>query len=86
MRVPGGGFDVWHPGNVSPLVAWLASAEAGDVTGRVFEVEGGTIGVADGWQHGPRIEKESRWHAAELGGPLRELLSRAPAPAPVYGA
>jgi NAD(P)-dependent dehydrogenase (short-subunit alcohol dehydrogenase family) len=86
MRVPDGGFDVWHPGNVSPLVAWLASAEAGDVTGRVFEVEGGTIGVADGWQHGPRIEKESRWRAAELGGPLRELLSRAPAPAPVYGA
>jgi NAD(P)-dependent dehydrogenase (short-subunit alcohol dehydrogenase family) len=86
MRVPDGGFDPWHPGNVSPLVVWLASAGAGDVTGRVFEVEGGTIGVADGWQHGPRIEKPSRWQPAELDGPLRELLGRAPAPAPVYGA
>jgi NAD(P)-dependent dehydrogenase (short-subunit alcohol dehydrogenase family) len=86
MRVPESGFDMWHPGNVSPLVVWLASAEAGDVTGRVFEVEGGVISVADGWQQGPRIEKPSRWDAAELGGPLRELLTRAPAPAPVYGA
>ncbi len=86
MRAPESGFDAMHPGNVSPLVVWLASAGAGDVTGRIFEVEGGVISVADGWQHGPRIEKPSRWEAAEIGGPLRELLGRAPAPAPVYGA
>jgi NAD(P)-dependent dehydrogenase (short-subunit alcohol dehydrogenase family) len=86
MRAPETGFDAMHPGNVSPLVAWLASAEAGDVTGRVFEVEGGVVSVADGWQHGPRIEKDGRWDAAELGDPLRQLLERAPRPAPVYGA
>ena len=86
MRAPESGFDAMHPGNVSPLVVWLASAEAGDVSGRVFEIEGGTVSVADGWQHGPRIEKDARWDAAELGGPIRELLNRAPAPAPVYGA
>ena len=86
MRAPQTGFDTMHPGNVSPLVVWLASAAAGGVTGRVFEVEGGTISVADGWRHGPRIEKDARWAAAELGGPLRELLGRAAAPADVYGA
>jgi NAD(P)-dependent dehydrogenase (short-subunit alcohol dehydrogenase family) len=86
MRAPETGFDAMHPGNVSPLVVWLASSEAGDVTGRVFEIEGGIVSVADGWQHGPRIEKDARWDAAELGAPLRELLKSAPAPAPVYGA
>jgi NAD(P)-dependent dehydrogenase (short-subunit alcohol dehydrogenase family) len=86
MRPPESGFDAMHPGNVSPLVVWLASAESGDVTGRMFEIEGGVISVADGWQHGPRIEKDGRWTVAELGGPLRELLARAPVPAPAYGA
>jgi NAD(P)-dependent dehydrogenase (short-subunit alcohol dehydrogenase family) len=86
MRPPPAGFDAMHPGNVSPLVVWLASAESGDVTGRMFEIEGGVISVADGWQHGPSIEKDGRWEVAELGRPLRELLNRAPAPAPAYGA
>jgi NAD(P)-dependent dehydrogenase (short-subunit alcohol dehydrogenase family) len=86
MRPPAAGFDTMHPGNVSPLVLWLASADSGDVTGRMFEIEGGVISVADGWQHGPSIEKHGRWEVAELARPLRELLARVPAPAPVYGA
>jgi NAD(P)-dependent dehydrogenase (short-subunit alcohol dehydrogenase family) len=86
MRIPQSGFDAMHPGNVSPLVVWLASAESGDITGRMFEVEGGVISVADGWQHGPAITKDSRWEVAEIGAPLRDLLAKAPAPADVYGA
>jgi NAD(P)-dependent dehydrogenase (short-subunit alcohol dehydrogenase family) len=86
MRVPDSGFDAMHPGNVSPLVVWLASAGSGDVTGRMFEVEGGVISVADGWQHGPAITKDGRWEVAELGGPLRRLLASAPPPSDVYGA
>lgn len=86
MRAPESGFDAMHPGNVSPFVVWLASAESGDVTGRVFEVEGGTISVADGWQHGPAIVRDGRWEVAEIGGLLRDLLRRAPKPAGVYGA
>jgi NAD(P)-dependent dehydrogenase (short-subunit alcohol dehydrogenase family) len=86
MRRPESGFDAMDPGNVSPLVAWLASAESGDVTGRMFEVEGGVISVADGWQHGPGITKDGRWEVTELGEPLRALLGRVPAPAAVYGA
>jgi NAD(P)-dependent dehydrogenase (short-subunit alcohol dehydrogenase family) len=86
MRIPQSGFDAMHPGNVSPLVLWLASKESGDVTGRMFEVEGGVISVADGWQHGPAITKDGRWEVAEIGAPLRDLLAKAPAPADVYGA
>jgi NAD(P)-dependent dehydrogenase (short-subunit alcohol dehydrogenase family) len=85
MRAPGTGFDPNHPANVSPLVVWLGSADSRDVTGRVFEVEGGVISVADGWQHGPRVDRGARWEPAAVGAAVRELLAKAPPPAPVYG-
>jgi NAD(P)-dependent dehydrogenase (short-subunit alcohol dehydrogenase family) len=78
-------FDAMAPENVSPLVAWLASAQSAHVTGRMFEVEGGKVGIATGWQHGPTADKGDRWDAAELGPVVAELLREAPAPAPVYG-
>ena len=85
MRTPESGFDAMAPENVSPLVVWLGSADSAHVTGRVFEVEGGVIGVADGWQHGPRLDKGSRWDVDEVGNVVRKLLDQAPVPAPVYG-
>ena len=78
-------FDAMAPENVSPLVAWLASAGSAHVTGRVFEVEGGKVGIATGWQHGPTEDKGARWEAGELGAVVDRLLAQAPAPAPVYG-
>jgi NAD(P)-dependent dehydrogenase (short-subunit alcohol dehydrogenase family) len=86
MQAPDSGFDASHPGNVSPLVVWLGSAESADVTGRVFEVEGGMISVADGWQHGPAVDRNERWEPAHVGSAVRKLLAQAPMPAPVYGA
>lgn len=86
MAKPADGFDAMAPENVSPFVAWLASPDSGDVSGRVFEVEGGVIGVADGWQHGPRVDAGRRWDPADVGDAVRKLLAEAPAPAPVYGA
>ena len=86
MAVPEGGFDAMDPANVSPLVVWLGSPESADVTGRVFELEGGVVSVADGWHHGPRRDKGDRWDPAELGPVVRDLLAEAPAPTPVYGA
>lgn len=87
MQAPGNGaFDAMAPENVAPLVVWLGSPESAGITGRVFEVEGGIIGVADGWQHGPRVDKGARWDPAEIGPALQDLLAAAPAPAPVYGA
>jgi NAD(P)-dependent dehydrogenase (short-subunit alcohol dehydrogenase family) len=86
MAAPDSGFDIMSPDNVSPLVAWLASEESGDVTGRVFEVSGGLVSVADGWQPGAPAQKDGRWDASELGPVVRTLLNEAPTPAPVYGA
>lgn len=86
MQAPESGFDVNDPANISPLVVWLGSSESADVTGRVFEVEGGSISVADGWQHGPALDKRARWDPAEVGPVVHKLLAQAPDPAPVYGA
>jgi len=86
MAAPDGGFDANDPANISPLVVWLGSAQSRDVTGRVFEVEGGVLSVADGWQHGPRIDKGARWDPADVGPAVHELLAKAPPPAPAYGA
>jgi NAD(P)-dependent dehydrogenase (short-subunit alcohol dehydrogenase family) len=87
MRPPDdGAFDAMAPENVSPVVAWLASAQSASVTGRVFEVEGGRIGLAGGWQHGPTVDKGARWEPADVGPAVHDLLSAAPPPAPVYGA
>jgi NAD(P)-dependent dehydrogenase (short-subunit alcohol dehydrogenase family) len=84
--VEDGAFDAMDPANVSPLVAWLVSSDSAGVTGRLFEVEGDQVGVADGWQHGPTARKgAARWRAAELGDVVRGLIAEAPAPAPVYG-
>jgi NAD(P)-dependent dehydrogenase (short-subunit alcohol dehydrogenase family) len=86
MAAPATGFDAMAPENVSPLVVWLAGEDAGDVTGRVFEVDGGRIRVADGWRRGPTVEREERWPVTEVGPAVRALLDKAPPPEPVYGA
>jgi NAD(P)-dependent dehydrogenase (short-subunit alcohol dehydrogenase family) len=86
MAAPESGFDAMAPENISPLVVWLGSPDSREVTGRVFEVEGGTISIADGWQHGPSVDKGARWEPGQVGSAVRDLLAKAPAPAPVYGA
>jgi NAD(P)-dependent dehydrogenase (short-subunit alcohol dehydrogenase family) len=73
-NVKEGSFDFADPENVAPLVVWLASPEAADVTGQVFEAHGGIIGVEHGWRHGPRVKQAARWDPAELGPVVRGLL------------
>jgi NAD(P)-dependent dehydrogenase (short-subunit alcohol dehydrogenase family) len=86
MRAPEGGFDAMDPANVSPLVVWLASPASRSVTGRVFEVSGGKLGLSDGWRPLPVIDKGARWSPEELTAVVTDLIERAPTPAPVYGA
>jgi NAD(P)-dependent dehydrogenase (short-subunit alcohol dehydrogenase family) len=85
MRQPEAGFDAMAPENVSPLVVWLGSEESRAVTGRVFEVEGGRISVAQPWRHGHAVDKGGRWNAAELGAVVAGLLENAAEAEPVYG-
>lgn len=86
MAIPDSGFDANHPDNIAPLVTWLGSDDSASVTGRVFEVEGGMISVADGWQHGEVVDRGQRWEPSEIGDAVRTLIANGPAPAPVYGA
>ncbi|MEN8706334.1 MAG: SDR family oxidoreductase [Nocardioides marinisabuli] len=88
-RMTEGAFDTSampDPADNSPVVAWLASVDAGDVTGRVIEIEGGRVTVENGWTHGPAADLGRRWESAEVGDRLRALLAQAPRPEPVYGA
>jgi NAD(P)-dependent dehydrogenase (short-subunit alcohol dehydrogenase family) len=86
MRRPASGFDAMAPENVAPLVAWLASTDSREVTGRVFEVSGGSITVAEGWSTGPSVDRGERWDAVALGPTVRDLLSQARVPRKPYGA
>jgi len=85
MRKPEAGFDVMDPANIAPLVTWLCSEQSHDVTGRVFEIEGGKISVADGWRTGPAIDRGGRWDPAEVGDAVREMIGKAVPPQKVYG-
>lgn len=85
MKKPDAGFDKMDPENVGPLVAYLGSEDAGDISGCVFEIAGGMVSVCDGWRTGPFRDKEARWEAAELGGVIRELIAEGEAPQKVHG-
>ncbi len=86
MQKPESGFDAWAPENISPLVVWLGSELSSPVTGRMFEIQGGTIRLMDGWQPGPDATKDRRWMPEEIGDIVALLIADAPTPAPVYGA
>ncbi len=66
-------FDVYHPGNVSPLVVWLLKP-ANPVTGKVFYSKGGEIRQFLGWHYGEVIEKGARWQVAELDERMAGLV------------
>ncbi|GAB2466939.1 MULTISPECIES: SDR family oxidoreductase [Streptomyces] len=87
-RMTEGAFDTSGmalPEDNAPIVAWLASVGAGDVTGRVIEIDGSRITVENGWAHGPSHDLGRRWEAAEVGPCVRDLIAKAPAPEAVYG-
>jgi NAD(P)-dependent dehydrogenase (short-subunit alcohol dehydrogenase family) len=60
---------------IAPIVTWLASTEAAGVTGRVFDVSGRRLGVAEGWHIGPTqtpVDDPTR-----IGPLVEELLASA---------
>jgi NAD(P)-dependent dehydrogenase (short-subunit alcohol dehydrogenase family) len=69
-------FDRRDPANIAPLVVWLGSEGSGDVTGQVFNVAGGLIGVATTWGRGPNEDKGDRWSPAEVGEVVPRLLEQ----------
>lgn len=85
VKKPDSGFDAWDPMNVAPLVVWLGSTLARNVTGRCFEAKGGEISLADGWRTGAIRDKGARWQVEELGAAVAELIAGAVPAQKVYG-
>src|SRR3954468_19969720 len=79
-------WDPRDPSNVAPLVAWLGSKESRGITGRVFNVKGGYVSVAEGWVAGPAEDKGARWDAGELGEVVPRLVAEARANSDTSGA
>ncbi len=75
MAAPGDpdAFDPWHPANVAPVVAWLASAGC-TATGRVFLAQGGKVELFRPWSVEAAVERDGRWSATELGAELKGWL------------
>ncbi len=78
-------FDASAPENISPLVVWLGSPLSKAISGRVFNVAGGTISVAEGWHKGPEKDKGDRWEPAELTDVVTDLVDRALPLADLFG-
>ena len=64
-------LDAFNPAQISPLVAYLASDRC-QLTGKLFNVQGGGISELNGWTSGATYSTESDWTvdsvAAALGG------------------
>ena len=65
-------FDVWHPANISPLVAYL-STESCPFTGKVFMVQGGRVGLFQGWTIAQNVDRDDRWTVAELEREMKQF-------------
>lgn len=73
VAAPAEGFDVWDPANVSPLVAYLATADC-PITGRTLFAQGGTVRLLEPWHYGERIERDHRWTIDELAEELPKII------------
>jgi NAD(P)-dependent dehydrogenase (short-subunit alcohol dehydrogenase family) len=67
-------FDVWDPANVSPLVAYLASADCA-FTGETFFVQGGQVKKFQSWTFADSVERDDRWTVSELAEALGKLAA-----------
>ena len=71
-KTPEEGFDPMDPANVSPFVAYLATATC-PIQGRVFFVAGGGIHLFQPFAIVDSVTKEGRWTVAELAAEAARL-------------
>jgi NAD(P)-dependent dehydrogenase (short-subunit alcohol dehydrogenase family) len=74
---PAGVFDVFDPANVSPMVAWLATADC-PATGQVFQVYGNRVEVLGHSDIAQDVRTEGRWTLAALDRALADKLEAMP--------
>ena len=71
-----GAFDIWDPANISPLVAYLATADC-PFTGETFFVQGGQVRKFQSWKMAEGVEQDERWTVAGLQSELSKLATPA---------
>ena len=64
-EVPEGEFDAFHPDNIAPIVAYLASDEC-SISGNVFAVQGGAISRLTPIQIGETTKTDGPWEIADI--------------------
>lgn len=75
MKAREGVFDPWDPANISPFVAYLASADCA-FTGETFLVQGGSVAMVESWKRGAGVERDSKWTVAELTVAMASLVDQ----------
>jgi NAD(P)-dependent dehydrogenase (short-subunit alcohol dehydrogenase family) len=74
------GYDPLGPEMMSPLVVYLASDDAKDVTGQVIRVVGGNLWLLQSWKSSEAVKRSPKgiWKPEEIGPKLKELIVKAP--------
>jgi NAD(P)-dependent dehydrogenase (short-subunit alcohol dehydrogenase family) len=77
-----GEFDPLDPANVAPVVVWLLSDAAADVSGQVVGITGGLVELYEGWHVVTSQELPRRWTPEELADAAPRLFGDRPTRAP----
>jgi NAD(P)-dependent dehydrogenase (short-subunit alcohol dehydrogenase family) len=72
MKPKEGSFDQWDPANISPLVAYLATADCA-FTGETFLVQGGNVTMLESWSRGAAVDQDAKWTVSELAKAMAPL-------------
>jgi NAD(P)-dependent dehydrogenase (short-subunit alcohol dehydrogenase family) len=67
-----GAFDEWDPANISPLVAYLSTADCA-FTGETFFIQGGVVKRVRSWEMADTVEQPAKWSVAGLADALAPL-------------
>jgi NAD(P)-dependent dehydrogenase (short-subunit alcohol dehydrogenase family) len=78
----GGEFDPLDPANVAPVVAWLLSDAAADVSGQVIGITGGLLELYEGWHVVAEQDRGGRWTVEELAEAAPRLFGHRSTRAP----
>jgi NAD(P)-dependent dehydrogenase (short-subunit alcohol dehydrogenase family) len=74
MTPKGDAFDEWDPANISPLVAYLSTAEC-PFSGETFFVQGGVVKRVQSWTMAETVEQGTTWTVEGLAAALAPLAS-----------
>jgi NAD(P)-dependent dehydrogenase (short-subunit alcohol dehydrogenase family) len=75
-----GEFDIFDPEHLSPLVVYLASDNAKEISGETFRVMGNKVWFLRGWHNVDVATKKekARWNPEELDSVIKKMVKKAP--------